>query len=308
MFNKNSNKNLWIIFAILLVAVILIFTTESTKKERSFKSNIVSVDTSAISSFSIFPKSKPGEEVKFLKDGKLWTVTGTSGKTFTAVNSKIQGLFDELSRIKPKRVAARSKAKWGEYQVDSAATRVVVNESGSEVLNLIIGKFAFQQPRSMSTYVRLAGENDVYEVDGFLDMSFNKDANSFRDETVIQSDNNKWNKLTFSSIESESFELIKIDGKWTSNGQLADSTETATALSSLSRVSNTDFIDDVQDGLLPSQFAKLTIEVLDGEPIEVIGYQNDQKYIVHSSQNNESYFDGNKVGEKIFLKKESFFK
>lgn len=308
MFNKNSNKNLWIIFAILLVAVILIFTTESTKKERSFKSEIVSVDTSAISSFSIFPKSKPGQEVKFLKDGKIWKVTGTSGKTFTATNSKIQGLFDELSRIKPKRVAARSKAKWAEYQVDSAATRVVVNESGSEVLNLIIGKFAFQQPRSMSTFVRLAGENDVYEVDGFLDMSFNKDANSFRNESVINSDNNKWNKLTFSSTESESFEILKIDNKWTFNGQPTDSTETATTLSSLSRVSNTDFLDDVQDGLLPSQFAKLTIDVSDGEPIEVIGYKNDQRYIVHSSQNNESYFDGNKVGEKIFLTKESFFK
>ena len=308
MFNKNSNKNLWIIFAILLIAVILIFSTESTKKERSFKKDLVSVDTSAISSFSIFPKSKPGQEVKFLKDGKIWKVTGSDGKTFTAVDSKIKGLFTELSRIKPKRVAARNKVKWAEYQVDSAATRVVVNESGSEVLNLIIGKFAFQQPRSMSTYVRLMGENDVYEVDGFLDMSFNKDANSFRNESVINSDKNKWNKLTFSSLDSESFELIKIDDQWTIDGLPTDSAKTATSLSSLSRVSNTDFFDDVQNGLLPSQFVKLIIEVSDEEPIDVIGYKNDSKYVVRSSQNKESYFDGNKVGEKIFLKKDSFFK
>lgn len=52
----------------------------------------------------------------------------------------------------------------------------------------MIGKFAFQQPRSMSTFVKLAGDIDIYEVEGFLDMIFNKTSNDFRDETIIKSD------------------------------------------------------------------------------------------------------------------------
>lgn len=307
MFNKNSNKTLWIVFTVLLIAVILIFTSESTKKERSFRKDIVSIDTNAITSFSIFPKSKQGVEVKFLKNNDIWKVSSLNSKSYTVPKFKIDNLFNELSKLKPKRVAARSKSKWAEYQVDSAATRVVVNESGSEVLNLIIGKFAFQQPRSMSTFVRLMGENDVYEVDGFLDMTFNKDVNSFRDETVVKSDKNDWNRLSFTHTNGESFDLVKTDGKWMINGIVTDSAKTETNLSSLARLSNSGYLNDVEDGLLPPQTSKLIIEVDGEEDIEITAYQNESKYIIHSSQNIENYFDGNKIGDKIFITKELLF-
>ena len=307
MFNKNSNKTLWIIFAILLVAVVLIFTTESTKKERSFKKDLVSIDTSAITSISIFPKSKPGTEVKLLKNDGVWKVFSENGNNYTVPNFKMKNLFGELIKIKPKRVAARSKSKWAEYEVDSSATRVVVNESGNEVLNLIIGKFAFQQPRSMSTFVRLMNDKDVYEVDGFLEMTFNKDAKSLRNETLIKSDRNSWNKISFVSNHSESFELLKVDDLWMIDGVATDSAKTATALSSLARISSADYIDDVNTALLPPQDSKLVIELNDEAKIEVVGYKNDTKFIIQSSQNSENYFDGNKVGEKVFLTKDSFF-
>lgn len=306
MFNKNSNKTLWLVFAALLVVVILVFSTESTKQEKSFNTDIVSIDTSSISSFSIFPKSQNGKEVKFLKDGDIWKVSGDDGKSFSVPNNKIENIFNQLMQIKPKRVAARSKNKWTEYQVDSAATRVVVRENGSDVLDIIIGKFAFQQPRTMSTFVRLTDENDVYEVDGFLDMTFNKDVNSFRNETVLKSDKNNWNRLTFSSNESESFDLVKVDNSWTIDGAKTDSAKTENALSALSRLTNTTFIN-TEAANLPPQTSKLTISQTDGEPIEITAYKNEGSYIIHSSQNKENYFDGNKIGEKIFITKESLF-
>ncbi len=307
MFNIKSNTTLWIVFAALLVAVILIFTTESTKKERSFRKELVIIDTSAVTSLSIYPKSKNGQEVKLLLDNGNWKVSSENTQTYSVPKSKIENLFTQLLAIKPKRVAARSKTKWKEYQVDSAATRVVVNEDGSEVLDLIIGKFAFQQPRSMSTFVRLNDENEVYEVDGFLDMTFNKDVNSFRDETIVKSDKNNWQKLTFFYTEGESFELVKVKNNWMVDGVMTDSTKTANALNSLARLTNTSFIDKTADEILPQQTAKVVIEVADSDPIEIIGYKNDIKFLVHSSQNSENYFDGNKVGEKVFISKESLF-
>jgi hypothetical protein len=310
MFKLISNTALWIVFAVLLVAVILIFNTESTKKERSFRKELVTIDTSAVTSLSIYPKSKNGQEVKLLLDdaADTWKVSGENSETYSVPKNKIDNLFTQLLAIKPKRVAARSKTKWKEYQVDSAATRVVVNEDGSEVLDLIIGKFAFQQPRSMSTFVRLNDENEVYEVDGFLDMTFNKDVNSFRNETIVKSDKNKWSKLKFEMENPDSsFELIKVDDKWTINGAVTDSAKTVNALNSLARLTNTSFINKSADEILPQQTAKLLIEVEDSEPIEIIVYKNDSKYFIHSSQNPENYFDGSKVADKIFLKKESFF-
>jgi hypothetical protein len=55
MFKLKSNTTLWIVFAVLLIAVVLIFTTESTKKERSFRKELVTIDTSAVTSLSIYP-------------------------------------------------------------------------------------------------------------------------------------------------------------------------------------------------------------------------------------------------------------
>ena len=308
MYSKKSNKTLWIVFGVLLVAVIIIFSSESTKKERSFKKEIVTIDTSAITSFSIFPKSKPGMEVKFLKDGESWRVSSNiDPQSYTVPKTKIENVFNELLRIEPKRVAARSKLKWSEYQVDSLATRIVVNESGTEVLNLIIGKFSFQQPRSMSTYIRLGGENDVYEVDGFLDMTFNKDVNSFRNETIVKVDKADINKLSFDLNSDESYELVKIDGKWTIDGAETDSAKTDKALTTLSRLTNTNFLDNISNDLLPPQTQRLLIELSDQDPIEIIGFQDNTNYIVQSSLNLENYFDGKQVGDKIFLKKESLF-
>lgn len=198
MFNKKSNKTLWIIFAILLVATILIFTTESTKNERTFKKDIVSIDTSSVTEILIYPKSSMGTEVKLTKINNSWNVVLESGKQYLVPRAKIKNLLNQILAIKPKRLASRSKQKFNEYEVnDSLATRIIVNEGSNEVLNLIIGKFAFQQPRSMSTFVRLADDTDIYEVDGFLDMTFNKSADNFRDETIIKSDKNKWNTLKF---------------------------------------------------------------------------------------------------------------
>jgi len=307
MFNKNSNKNLWIVLVILIIAVVLIFSSESTKNERSFKKDLVDIDTAAVTEILLYPKSQHGKEVKLVKDNDEWKVDADSGKQYLVPHSKVENLFNQLLRIKPERVAARSKDKWKEYKIDSTSTRVQVKEDGDKVLDLMIGKFSYQQPRSMSTYVKLADDNDIYEVDGFLDITFNKGVNSFRDETIVRSDKSKWNKLTFDADKlNDSFELVNVDNHWQINGNKTDSIKTEKALNTLSRLTNNSYINLGKDKF-PRQTAKLTIEVNGGDPITITAYQDSTNYIIESSQNPDNYFDGKKVGDKIFLKKESLF-
>lgn len=309
MFNTKSNKILWIIFGLLLVGTILIFTTESTKKERSFKKNIVQIDTSKVTEILISPKTNKDNEVKLVKSGNNWNVITEGGKQYLVPKSKIINLFNQLMIIKPKRLASRSKEKFNEYEVnDSTSTRIVVSEGSNKVLNLIIGKFAFKQPRSMSTFVRLADETDIYEVEGFLDMSFNKKVNDFRDETVINSDKNKWNKLRFEFSNSESFEVVNNGNAWLLEGEITDSTKTDKVLNDLVRLTNTSYNDDVTENTLPSIESKLIIENDLGDPIVITSYRDASRYIIHSSQNKESYFDGEKIGNKISLNKTHFLK
>ena len=95
MFKLKSNTTLWIVFAVLLVTVVLIFTTESTKKERSFRKELVTIDTSAVTSLSIYPKSKNGQEVKLLFDenSDTWKVSGENNESYSVPKSKIENLF-----------------------------------------------------------------------------------------------------------------------------------------------------------------------------------------------------------------------
>ncbi len=156
----------------------------------------------------------------------------------------------------------------------------------------------------MSTFVRLMNENDVYEVDGFLEMTFNKDAKSLRNETIIKNDVKNWNRLIFEYPADSSFSMDKIDGKWMLNGNLAiDSSKSEQFISKLSRVSSTDYVDNFDSSILNNIFSKLTIETVSGEKIVITSYKNNSAYIINSNLNSENYFDGNNVGSKIFFSK-----
>ena len=131
-----------------------------------------------------------------------------------------------------------------EFEVDSSATRVIVKEGGNTTLDIMIGKFLFQQPRSVSTYVRLNGDADVYLVDGFISMTFNQGADSYRNNIIVKGDPKNWDQLVFSYPADSSFQLSKINDKWLSNGVPLDSAKTEKYLSQLARLTNSNFVND----------------------------------------------------------------
>jgi len=298
-----SNKTLIIILAVLAVIAVIIYFPSGEKTERSFKTNLVDIDTSAVTEIVISPKSMNGKSYKVFKEGNGWKVTLENGKTAIVPNDKAKRLIEQILTIKPKRLAGRSKSKWAEFEVDdSSATRVIVKEGGSTTLDIMIGKFLFQQPRSVSTYVRLSDDNDVYLVDGFLSMSFNQKPNSYRDNIVIKGDRNIWDKLVFNYSADSSFQMTKVDGKWMSNNTKLDSAKTAKYLSQLSRLTNSNYIDDFNPESKSPDY-ELIISAHDSTIATVHGYQVDSLLVVNSSMNKESYFDAskNKFMEKLFI-------
>ncbi|MCF8240701.1 MAG: DUF4340 domain-containing protein [Melioribacteraceae bacterium] len=309
MFSNVSNKLLSIIFGVLLLLVLVIVFWNGDANERTFRDELVSIDTSSVTEIKIFPKTTKHEEVRLFKDGAQWKVELENGSTAAVPARKIQNVFTQLLQIKPKRLAARDEAKWTDFQVDTTGTRLEVWEDGDKTLNIILGRFQFQQPRSMSTYVRLSGDTDVYEVDGFLDMTFNKNAESFRDERIVRGTFNGWNKLSFNYPADSSFQIVKVDGKWTHNGAELDSANTEKYLRQLSNLNGTEFVN-VDENTLPATEMYLDIEKGDGNTIRINAYKNDAGYTIHSTDNAESFFNGTKndLTGKIFVGLKKFHK
>lgn len=300
MSGKFSNKQLGTVFAVLLIFIVIYWATDSGKNERTFREELVSIDTSAVTEIKLYPRAENYEEVRLFNYEGKWKLHLTPEKMVDVPESKIKNLLNQLLTIKPKRLAARGSDKWQSFEVDSTGTRVAVYEGNDLTLNIIIGRFAFQQPRTMNTYVRLANDTDVYEVDGFLSATFNQGHNSFRDNNIIKDDFENWTSLTFDYPADSSFQLTKLNNNWFVNDTPTDSAKTVSYFRSIQRLTNSNFVDLDVSGSMPAY--KLTISSGSAETV-VTGYDLDSTLVIHSTLNESGYFDGNKtdLGKKIFV-------
>ncbi len=305
MLKFNSNKTLGIILTILLLFVLYFYVGEGGRKERTLRKSLVSMDTTQVTEIFLYPKAQKGKEIKLFKNNNKWQILLSNGKSASVPNEKITALLTTLSKIKPNRLVARKKASWNEYQVGENATRVKVMNGSTETLNIIIGKFSFQQPRQMNSFVRLASDTDVYEVDGFLEMTFNKDENFFRNEIILKDNQKNWKSLEF-NFSQKQFVLSNENGKWMIDGVNTDSAKTANYLNSLSHLTSLNFVDNFS-GSNPNK--TLIITKNDSTQLTIKEFVSDSSFVINSSVNSESYFNGNKdnLTNKIFVDKSSFF-
>ena len=326
MFSKINSKWLAGIFGVLLVfavAITLINKSDSTSsKNRTFKSELAVFDSSEVNRITIHPRFE-GNPVELVKKGDRWKVM-IDNKEYNADKMTVKGMLTSLLDMRATRIATKNRDQWEKYEVtDSLATRIIVSTAKKAVADIYLGKFSYQQPKNndpysmygqqrgtMTSYVRPKKEKEVYAVDGMISMSFNRRANDFRDRNLIRSDVAKWNRVSVTSPEGI-YALDRQGDHWMIDGFMTDSTTTAKYLTTLSRLSSGDFLDEsAKRSDLPVN--ELTIE---GEnmnaPIKIRAFAADTTdgYVMTSSLNEGSYFSGKKAGlfEKVFKPKEFFF-
>lgn len=321
MYKKLNIKSLVIIFAVLLVLVIIVFYMDSKKGERTFRSNIVDIDTSKVSSIIIYPKSNREEPVEILRKGYLWKIKSKQ-KLFNADENTVNNILKTMAELKPKRVAAADRSRWEEFEVtDSLATRVKLITGKKTGADIYFGKFSYQQPKNqmayyynqqgtMTTYVRIAKDKIVYVVEGYLGMTLNRGLNDFRNKSILRSNKSDWTRLSFAYPADSSFNLVKEGDKWMVDGLLADSGSVADYFNSISWLTSSDFVDD-QKPLHAKADLSLKIE---GDnfvrPLQVKAFKADtvNRYLITSSLNEGTFFSGakSKLTEKIFIGKNKF--
>jgi len=311
MFKNISSKNLLIIFVVLFATAAFFICYDSSHEIRTFKKDIANIDTSAVTSISIYPKVTNHKEVRLYKEGNYWQVKIDNNKSVPAEESKVRSLLNTIAGIKANSLAAQDESRWSEFKVDSSGTRVKVFEGNDNTLDIILGKFSYQQPRSMASYVRIKGDKNVYQVNRFLEYSFNQKPDYFRNNAIVKDDFSNWKELTYTYPDS-SFRMVKdTSGQWTINNIRTDSTKTVNFLRTLSQVTGNEFIDNPDPSLLGKANYTLTIEsTIAGKPGAITVSALSDQLIIHSSQNPDSYFNGNanSLWKKIFAGKSHFLK
>lgn len=318
MLSKFLNAKTLIIILLILVGIYLI--TEYTKKEdRSFKSELATVDTADINKVLIIPQLGSGDEIILAKKGLDWTLS-SGGKTFMPDNEMINRVIASLVNLKPERVAATSNKKWKELQVtDSTGTRVKLMNGDEVLTDIYLGKFNYSQPKGqqnpnmqnnpkVSTCVRLAEEEVVYIIDGYLKFNVPAQVNSYRNKTLCKINPENITRVTLKYPNNESLILTKENQQWLLNDFPVDSTKAVQYINKLGNVTSISFADGIASSPSPSHYAK--IEGNNILPIEIKAFPADSihQYILTSSLVPETKFSNEKgnVFEKIFPIAEDF--
>ena len=295
-----KNKTLLLIFLILL-SVFLISQYAFERKTRSFKTALIQVDTAAITSIRLYPKSDNQKEILLKKENDFWVAT-QDNVTTEANAGAINALLRNLALIKTKRVAAKKAEKWSEYEMEEGkGSRVKVYKGDKLLEDFTVGRFNFnQQTRSGTSYVRLEEGDEVYAIDGFLSMTIGQGFESYRNKDFLNINKEQINKIAFSS-NGIATSFLKEGDYWMKDGIKMDSTLMSDYLSDIQSIVGTTFVDDFEE----TQNRQLLFNTLSLEgtgittPIIIKAFRDTTRaepYILQSSQNQNSYFASGEDG------------
>ncbi len=301
-----NNKILGIVFLALIVIVGATQFFNLGKPERTFRKKLVSIDTSNILKIELRPKQKD-DPIQFKPTNGSWTVSQGDVQA-PAADDQVQGMLSTLTNLEVNRVAATESSKWNEYKVtDSLGTQVGIHTQ-NEAMKLIVGKFKMnRRRRSATSFVRVQGDANVYAVKGFLPSTLNRGFNQWRNQTVIDGNEENWTKLSYSYQADSSFTMRKRNNTWMIANQPVDSTALQDYFSKITNLTSSKFRDQFNAGD-QNAFAELTIERKEKDPLTIKAFGSPQKPVLHSSQNPASYFDAtaDKLFNKLFVGKQQF--
>jgi hypothetical protein len=196
--------------------------------------------------------------------------------------------------------------------VGDSSTRVQALAGNEPVVDLRIGKLGFNQNQMQQqqqfggggfggafTYVRINNEDEVYTVEGFLESSFNRSLNDWRDKSLLRIKKDQVTKVAFNYPDS-GFVAEMREKKWWIGNQMADSTKFKSYLSQLEFKNASSFAD----GFSPSQQPDITLN-FDGAagPLETLqAWKRETDWVVTSTHQAGVYFstEGSGIFNTVF--------
>lgn len=303
-----NNKLLLIVFLVLL-GIYGLSKVFSSKKDQSFKAELIAVDTTSVTQVIINTKGPESEEITLKKEEAGW-IASNGQLNVKAPSGTISSLLGNLVLIKTKRVAANKAEKWSEYELEEGqATRVRVFDGDKLLEDFLVGRFSFnQQTRSGISFIRLTGENEVYAVDGFQTLTFGQGFEAYRNKEIIKM-TPEMTVTEFSYKQPDTtLNFFLANDIWTLNGATPlDSNKVAGYLNVLRNISGSEFADDF-DELQSSNYEYKTLTVKGNnilDPFIITCYRDTTRakdYVIHSNRNTEAYFasDSSGVYQRLF--------
>jgi len=307
---KLNNKILIIILLVLAGVFALSRIFRASSREGNLTKTLLSLDTAAVTEIKIYPNKEKNKEVRLLREGKNWTIK-MENRTATAERGSVVGAMGQFTHLKPLRLVSRKKTKWREYSVGDTSTQVKFFKGTVVLADLRVGKIGFNQqqgqqqfnPGGVFTYVRLSDQDEVYAVEGFLESSFDRSYNDWRDKAFLRLKQNIITKVSFAYPADSGFVIEKRNKKWWVNNIEADSVKVKEFLAQLEYKNATSFADDFSDKASPQAVIQFNGNA--GTLATVQAWKRVDDWAINSSHQKEIYFSSKGL-ESLLERKKNF--
>jgi hypothetical protein len=152
--------------------------------------------------------TSPRENIVLVKKGdEDWDLEKPTAAKASA--STVKSMLDDLKRLEVKELIDSSKDSYAKYKVtDDKALHAVFYKGKDVVLDAYFG-----EDGSRGQMTRIAGHDAVYAVKGYSSYTFNKDAKSWRDKTILKFEENDVVKVTLAD-DNGTFTFDKAGDDW----------------------------------------------------------------------------------------------
>jgi hypothetical protein len=125
--------------------------------------------------------TKGNLRVELAKQNGNWVVETENDQP--ADTALVSGILDNLTGLTSDDLVSTNAESHPALEVDSTGVDVVIHAGGDEVGHIIVGK---PGPDGMSTYVRLADQDNVYRVPVYLRSQVDRGDQTWRNKTVLK--------------------------------------------------------------------------------------------------------------------------
>ncbi|MDX1618870.1 MAG: DUF4340 domain-containing protein [Balneolaceae bacterium] len=261
----NATKSLTIIFVSLLAITAMVKWIGNPSSSEAFRTQLIEVDTTRVDKIVV---ETPTEDrrITLRKTDNGWQVTGNSdGESYPADAASVERAMEQLHGLNVQAVATRDPEKHTRFKVDSTGTKVGLYDGEAELAAIMIGAPQIVSRREFNSYVRPAGENAVYTVEGFLGSIFGRDVDGWRNKVVWDLEQDKISRIDFQFPADSSYSITKAgENAWVSGSDTLQAGSLSTITRRLGTLRASGFVDSLSVEQFGSELYAIRLQLDNG--------------------------------------------
>ena len=269
---------------VFLVLVVLIFEnpfrkSEYEKKIEEATALLPDFNKEQVTKIEIIAK---GETTILSKQNEQWFVT--SMDDYPADTVRIDEMLTKVTEFNNAELVSDNPKNQAEFQVDSSGVEAKLMDTNDKILaHLFVGK---NTPGLFSSYVRIAGSDNVYIEKGYLQSVFDKGTRTWKDRTIFNFNKGTATQIIINSPE-ETVELrLDEENKWQMHQPVttaANQTEVTNLLDTFSQLTADDFAEtkELTETGLDAPTSSISASLNDGTTATLaVGKEDNGKFYV----------------------------